>query len=122
MIDEVIGARHARSFLLEKQLELHEIVRSLFDFRLIHLVWRGYADKDNPGLRYNIYTLDYGTYVDLLGTKTAPVDDFTETLQGENGEVIVPFDDRRSIRRIILRREHLEIDEIPPSVSDPASE
>ena len=27
----------------------HEIVRSLFDFRLIHLVWRGYADKDNPG-------------------------------------------------------------------------
>lgn len=107
ILDRVIGDRRARSFLLEKQYEKHEAIRSLFDFRVLHLVQRGYADKDNPGLRYNIYTLDYGTYVDLLGTQRAPTEDFTETLADTDDEVIVPFDDRRSIRRIILRPEHL---------------
>jgi hypothetical protein len=81
----------------------------LFDFRVIHLVQRGYADKDNPGLRYKIYPLDYGTYVDLLGTKTAPLGDFTEDLADSAENVVVPFDDRRSIRRIILREQHLEV-------------
>ena len=68
---------------------------------------RGYADKDRPGVRYNIYTLDYGTYVDLIGTQKDPAGDFTEELEQEGAETIVPFDDRRSIRRIILRPEQL---------------
>ena len=59
-VESVIGERKARSFMVEKDLEKHEVIRSLFDFRLIHLVQRGYADKDNPGVRYNIFTLDYG--------------------------------------------------------------
>lgn len=107
IVDDVIGTRKARSFLLEKELETNEVIRSLFDFRIIHLVKRGFADKDNPGLRHNIYTLDYGCYVDLLGTQKAPGGDFTEELATEGEEVVVPFDDRRSIRRIILRAEHL---------------
>jgi hypothetical protein len=110
IIESVIGRRNARSFMVEKNLEKHEVIRSLFDFRLIHLVQRGYADKDNPGVRYNIFTLDYGTYVDLIGTKKAPESDF---LEGEDNveapeDVVVPFDDKRSIRRIILRGEDLE--------------
>jgi hypothetical protein len=103
IIESVIAERRARSFLLEKQYEKEPIILSLFDFRLLHLIQRGYADKDNPGVRYNIYTLDYGTYVDLIGTQRAPEGDFTEELDDE--DTIVPFDDRRSIRRIILRPE-----------------
>ena len=61
---------------------------------------RGYADKVNPGIRYNIYTLDYGTYVDLMGTSKQPVTDFLEP--GSEPDLIVPFDDKRSIRRIIF--------------------
>jgi hypothetical protein len=105
IIESVIAERRARSFLLEKQYEKDRLILSLFDFRLLHLVQRGYADKDNPGVRYNIYTLDYGTYVDLIGTQRAPEDDFTEDIHDE--DTVVPFDDRRSIRRIILRPEHL---------------
>jgi hypothetical protein len=108
VIDEVIGQRRARSFLLEKQYEKNPLILSLFDFRLLHLVQRGYADKDNPGVRYNIYTLDYGTYVDLLGTQRAPSGDFTESLAATEENTVVPFDDRRSIRRIILRPELLQ--------------
>jgi len=108
IIEDVIAERKARSFLLEKQYEKDPLILSLFDYRLLHLVQRGYADKDNPGVRYNIYTLDYGTYVDLIGTQRAPTDDFTEDLGEAEEDTVVPFDDRRSIRRIILRPEHVE--------------
>lgn len=111
IIESVIGERKARSFMVEKDLDKHEVLRSLFDFRLIHLVQRGYADKDNPGVRYNIFTLDYGTYVDLIGTKRAPEGDFTAADNVSSDDIVVPFDDKRSIRRIILRREDLELTE-----------
>jgi hypothetical protein len=45
--------------------------------------------------------------VPQIGTQKAPTGDFTEELEGEDGDTVVPFDDRRSIRRIILRPEQL---------------
>lgn len=106
IIDEVIGKRKARSFLLQRDLEKHPIIQKLFDARVIHHMQRGYADKDNPGIRYNIYTLDYGSYVDLLGTSKQPQIDLIEC-EGEK-DTIVPFDDKRSIRRIILKKDILD--------------
>lgn len=106
IIAEVIGKRQARSFLIPRELQKHPMIQRLFDARVLHQMQRGYADKDNPGLRYNIYTLDYGTYVDLLGTSKQPQMDMTEHHASE--PVVVPFDDKRSIRRIILTKEVLE--------------
>lgn len=106
IITDVIGARKARSFLLPRELERNADVQQLFDFRIIHLVKRGYADKENPGLRYNIYTLDYGTYVDLLNTSKQPDLEMSE-MKKEHKDLIVPFDDKRSIRRIILKESDL---------------
>lgn len=101
--DEVIGNRRARSFLLPRELADHPVVQKLFDLRVIHLVQRGYADKDKPGVRYNIYSLDYGTYVDLMNTSKKPELDFTPIPnEASTEDFIVPFDDKRSIRRIIL--------------------
>ena len=96
---EVIGKRHARSFLLPRELQNHPVIQKLFDLRVLHQMQKGYADKDKPGVRYNIYTLDYGTYVDLIGTKNGPEPDMIET---NDPTLVVPFDDKRSIRRIIL--------------------
>jgi len=107
IIDEVIGRKRARSFLVSRELERHPIIQQLFDARVIHLVKKGYSDKDNPGVRYNIYTLDYGTYVDLINTSKQPEIDFNFEMS-EDAENIVPFDDKRSIRRIILTKEILE--------------
>jgi hypothetical protein len=105
LIDEVIGQRRARSFLVSRELSQHEMIQKLVDARVLHLMQRGYADKDNPGVRYNIYSLDYGTYVDLIGTSKQPEIELNDQ---DGGEIVVPFDDKRSIRRIILRREILE--------------
>jgi hypothetical protein len=107
IITEVIGVKQSRSFLLEKGLEKHEMIQSLFDLRVLHIVQRGYADKDNPGLRYNIYALDYGTYVDLQYTSKKPQMWLMEP--EDEASVVVPFDDKRSIRRIILRPEVLNL-------------
>lgn len=100
IVHEVIGARRSRSFMLPRELERHPTIQRLFDARVLHHMQRGYADKDNPGVRYNIYSVDYGTYVDLLGTAKQPEVGLEE--RGEATDVVVPFDDKRSIRRIIL--------------------
>jgi hypothetical protein len=108
IVDDVIGKKRARSFLLPLDLAKHPMILRLFDARVIHHLQRGYADKDNPGVRYNIYTLDYGTYVDLMGTSKAPQIEFEEFLsKTEDRDIVVPFDDKRSIRRIVLREETL---------------
>lgn len=100
IVDEVIGRKRARSFLLPRDLEKNPIIQKLFDARVLHHMQSGYADKDNPGVRYNIYTIDYGTYVDLIGTSKEP----KLYLEPETDEddSVVPYDDKRSIRRIIL--------------------
>jgi hypothetical protein len=102
IISDVIGKRRARAFLMPRHLETHPMVQGLFDARVLHLLLRGYADKDNPGRRYNIYSIDYGTYVDLLNTSTAPDIDFVQREDSSDEDFVVPFNDHRSIRRIVL--------------------
>lgn len=116
IVSEVIGRRKARTFMLRRDLEKHESIQRLFDARVLHVVRRGYADKDNPGARYNIYSIDYGAYVDLLSTMKAPEPDFVEEPEeGERDNLIVPFDDKRTIRRIIVTEEILVNAELPTS-------
>ncbi|HEY5054570.1 MAG TPA: hypothetical protein VII58_00325, partial [Acidobacteriaceae bacterium] len=106
--DEVIGTRKARSFMLPRELATHPVIQQLFDLRVLHLVQRGYADKDKPGVRYNIYALDYGTYVDLMNTSKRPDLGFEASDENGDKEYVVPFDDKRSIRRIVLAEEILQ--------------
>jgi hypothetical protein len=110
IVDDVIGNRKARAFLLPRQLEKNPIIQKLFDARVLHHLKRGYADKDNPGVRYNIYAIDYGAYVDLIGTSKQPQLSLELKLESElaNEGLIVPFDDKRSIRRIVLNSNVLE--------------
>ena len=97
IVNEVIGNKKARAFLLPRQLEKNVIIQGLFDARVLHHLQRGYADKDNPGVRYNIYSVDYGTYVDLIGTSKQPELELfpSDQKDGADEEVLVPFDDKR---------------------------
>src|ERR1043165_572422 len=82
MIKEVVAEQRARSFFLPLELERHQTIQRLFDERVLHLTKRGATYQYTPGVRYNIYTLDYGTYVDLLSTDRAPQMGFDE-VRGE---------------------------------------
>ena len=102
IIDEVIGKRNARAFLLRTDIE-NNLIDYLYDARVIHVIKQSVSSQDTPGIRYNVYSIDYGCYVDLINTSRAPQGLFSAEL-GEEGEqfVTVPHNDYRAIRRAVL--------------------
>ena len=98
IIDEVIAHRRSRAFLLKRGVS-SDLIDSLFDSRVIHLLKRNISAHDEPGVRYDVYKIDYGCYVDLLSTIKAPKGLF----ELDDGTYVeVPPDDYRAIRRAIL--------------------
>ena len=100
--DDVIGNRRARAFLLEQRQGADPLIASLYNARVLHGIKRGVAANDRPGVRFDVYAIDYGAYVQLTSTAKATLGLFSA--EGEGGEeyVEVPADDYRSIRRAIL--------------------
>jgi hypothetical protein len=66
LIDEVVGRRHSRTFLLDQLAARHETIDELYDARLLHVLRRGIADRKSPGMLYDGFAIDYGCYVGLL--------------------------------------------------------
>ena len=105
IVDEVIRGRRARAFLLRQgEASNDPLILALYDARVLHVIKRGVSALDQPGVRFNVYSLDYGCYVDLISTGSEPLG----LLPGEDTEdkpiyVEVPPDDYRSIRRAILQ-------------------
>lgn len=103
-IDRVIAHRKARAFLIKRGVS-HDLIDNLFDARVLHLLKRNISAHDQPGIRYDVYKIDYGCYVDLLSTARSPrgllnLDD--------GGFTTVPPDDYRAIRRAILDLDEFE--------------
>ena len=102
IIDEVIAHRRARAFLLRNDVR-DELIDYLFDARVLHVVKQSVSAHDQPGVRFNVYGIDYGCYVDLINTSRAPQGLFqVEQEDGEVEFIEVPVNDYRSIRRAIL--------------------
>ena len=108
IVDEVIAHRKARAFLL-LSTKHHYLIDKLFDARLLHVLKRNISAPEQPGIRYDVYKIDYGCYVNLLSTAKDPqgllpaIDD-----QGRETYVQVPPDDYRAIRRAILDLDEFE--------------
>lgn len=105
IIDEVIDRRRAKAFMLRHGADSqHPLIRSLYDNRILHLIKKGVSSRDEPGVRYNVFAIDYGCYVDLILTTRAPqllpMSDSEEDYAVAH--VDVPSEDYRSIRRAIL--------------------
>ncbi|KAA9150462.1 hypothetical protein FPZ12_041120 [Amycolatopsis acidicola] len=67
LIDEVVGRRKSRTFLLDQFAGArHDVVGELYDARLLHVLRRGIVDSERPGTLYDGYAIDYGCYVSLL--------------------------------------------------------
>lgn len=103
--DEVIGKRNARAFLLQTN-QKDPLIEYLFDSRVLHIIKDNVSGKDTPGIRYNVYSIDYGCYVDLMNTASAPKGLFEAIEEESKSEdsiyVDVPKNDYRAIRRAIL--------------------
>jgi hypothetical protein len=104
LLIEVIGSRKARAFLLRKDVK-SDLIDRLFDARVLHVLKRNISSNEEPGVRYNVYKLDYGCYVDLINTQRAPLG----LLPSDNAEYVeVPSDDYRAIRRAVLDLDRFE--------------
>lgn len=68
IIDKVIRQKRARGFLVSQASASHPLLLALFDARVLHLVRRGYSAQDDPGVRYDVWVIDYGAYVDMIHT------------------------------------------------------
>lgn len=100
--DEVIRGKKARAFLLNVSIS-HPLIEFLFDERILHIAKRSYSAQDDPGVRYRVWKIDYGCYVDLINTVNNP-SNFLEDGIGIIGEDFsVPDDDYRAVRRAILK-------------------
>jgi hypothetical protein len=104
IVNTVIGERRARAFLFPSNAR-NEWIDRLFDARVIHLLKKNVSSQDEPGMRYDVFKIDYGCYVDLINTQRGTQGLFQTD---DDGYVDVPPDDYRSIRRAILRPEELE--------------
>lgn len=107
IIDEVIAHRQARAFLLRSDSR-HRLIDLLFDARVLHVVKRGVSSNDTPGVRYDVYSIDYGCYVDLMNTARAPKGLFDTSDDDTPVYSDVPANDYRSIRRAILDLEEFD--------------
>lgn len=106
IVDQVIGERRARAFLFPSNYRLPSIEK-LFDARLLHILKKNISAHDQPGVRFDVYKIDYGCYVDMISTTKAPQGLFRVN---ENDEYIeVPRDDYRSIRRAILMPQDIPV-------------
>lgn len=100
--DEVIGAKRARAFLVNATVS-HPLIDFLFDERILHIARRSYSAKDDPGVRYRVWKVDFGCYVDLINTVNNPASFLVEGgVFDSEGELVVPDDDYRAVRRAVL--------------------
>lgn len=64
---EVVTGRRSRTFLLRRDREnTNPAMLDLYDARLIHLLRPGLARPGSPGIEYDGYSVDYGSYVHLM--------------------------------------------------------
>lgn len=105
IIAEVIRGKRARAFLVNSADARDDLLLALFDARVLHILRRGYSAQDQPGERFDIWDIDYGAYVDLIQTQSAPLGALPVG-DGEESEsyvdIDVPMQDHRAIRRAIL--------------------
>jgi hypothetical protein len=107
LIDTVIKEKKSRTFMVPFHLRNHPLLQRLYSARILHLLDVEWSHPDRPGERYSLVTMDYGTYVSFRGTRNEPHQQLFWAPEPTDAD-LVPLDDRRSIRRIIVPESTLE--------------
>jgi len=111
LVQDVIRNRRSKTFMVSYRDITHPLLARLFTARLLHPLRTTWSHPDRPGEPYHLVTMDYGCYLALQGTRAEPAQQVfffgPDEATGQFND-LVPLDDRRSIRRIVLSREDLE--------------
>jgi hypothetical protein len=110
LIQDVIRERRSKTFMVNYRDIGHPLLSRLFTSRLLHPLRTTWSHPDRPGEPFCLVTMDYGCYLALQGTRGEPEQQvfFFAKEDKDRYPDLVPLDDRRSIRRIVLSREALD--------------
>ncbi len=111
LVHSIIKEKRARTFMVPYQSRNHPLLARLFSARILHPLNVEWSHPHVPGERYSLITMDYGTYASFRGTKSEPDQKLFWGQEGqgvEKADDLVPFDDRRSIRRIVVEKDVLD--------------
>jgi hypothetical protein len=111
LVQDIIRGRRSKTFMVSYGDISHPLLSRLFTARLLHPLRTTWRHPDRPGEPYYLVTMDYGCYLSLHGTRGEPAQKvffFLDDPQVSGYDDMVPLDDRRSIRRIVLSREDIE--------------
>lgn len=104
ILDEVLKNYKSRTFMVEASKADHPRIVRLLNERVLHKLNGTYSAKDRPGVRFELFSVDFGAFVRYRGT-ARQIDEtvfFVKGAESVQHDDLVPVDDRRSIRRIIL--------------------
>jgi len=111
IMNNVLKGYKSRTFLVETSKAEHSRLIRLLNERVLHRLNGTYSHPDRPGIRYELFTVDYGAFVRFRGTVNAVNEDvFFERDASAEPENTVPVDDKRSIRRITFDPETLDVE------------
>ncbi len=107
IINEVIGHRKTRGFLISNENH-NSLIDYLYDMRVIHVLKQGVSARNAIGKKYTLYTLDYGCYVELMSSSSAPLGLIIESDENDELKYIeIPKSDYRSVKNSILDFENV---------------
>ena len=106
--NNVLKDYKSRTFLVESSKADHPVLTRLLNERVLHRLNGTYSHADRPGILHDLFTIDYGAYVRFRGTvnevqerifwDSSDLDDLAD----DQRQLLVPVDDKRSIRRIMF--------------------
>ena len=104
LMHSVIREKRSRTFMVQHGNRFHPLLSRLYSARILHPLEVEWSHPDRPGERFSLITMDYGAYVSLRGTGSEPEQNaFWPNDDPRAVELdLVPLDDRRSIRRIVV--------------------
>lgn len=110
LVNSVIREKRSRTFMVPYQFRLHPLLNRLYSARILHLLDVEWSHPHKPGERYSLITMDFGTYAAFRGTQNEPEQATFWPIDHPKADELdlVPIDDRRSIRRIVVEKELLD--------------
>ena len=108
LIEYVIREKKTKTFMVHYKDRNHPVLVRFYSARLLHPLRTVWKHPDKPGEPYHLVTMDYGSYVALKNSRSAPDDRLFFEPDATDYDDIVPLDDRRSIRRVVLTRQDLD--------------
>jgi hypothetical protein len=115
LVNHVLKGYKSRTFLVESSKAENSRLIRLLNERVLHKLNGTYSHPDRPGVRHDLFTVDYGAYARLRETVDAVREavfwenDERSALSEEERSLLVPVDDRRSIRRITFDPDDLSV-------------